>query len=670
MGKIPESSTLEAVVERIRSDQDLAKITALYRQNGSKQTKEQSPMFAVAATFEGGKAQRHITGLTGLSLVDLDHVAESRFQDIRNLVVADAHTLLCYTTISGMGLRIIYRYELDSGYDLRRQMLFYPKAFGTGNDYYERISHAEADRQCKNVNRLSALAHDPDVYFNPSATAFTMAEMAAGRKAATAEDSHSKMVRRIENYYNKVIVKRLPQGLEFAPGSHNAYVMRVGYMLAEKRYRLPEVLEWAQEKFADYADTRQVIESCFANVRDTSPYTPYSMLPYATVGDIEGFLGRHIRLRQNVVSGRLEYLDTAAGEWQPFVDRVLNTLWMTMARDFRVPKALINDVANSDFTPLFDPFRDYLDSLPEWHEGDHDYIADLAATVKVRDDADMSFYSVLKKWLVAMVASWTGRSTVNHVILVLIGEQGIYKTTWFNYLLPPELRNYFYTKVNISRMTRDEMVYLSRYGLMCYEELDSMSPADLNRLKGIVTMEYVDEREPYARYADHRPHIASFCGTGNNPQFLTDPTGNRRWMPFEVESITSPRDHPFDYQGIYSQVYALLRGGFRYYFSQQEVKNQNIHNRNFESPNMELELVSIYFRKPNEGELGIFVSATRAMQIIGSSIAQRLSPINIGRAFKELGFECTRFKGIKGYWVMERSAEEMRLYLKSIPMEE
>ncbi|MFS6554453.1 VapE domain-containing protein, partial [Parabacteroides distasonis] len=121
----------------------------------------------------------------------------------------------------------------------------------------------------------------------------------------------------------------------------------------------------------------------------------------------------------------------------------------------------------------------------------------------------LNFCEVLRKWLVAMLASWLGSNTVNHVILVLIGEQGVYKTTWFNYLLPPELRRYFYNKVNINRTTRDEMIYLSRYALMCYEELDCMNSADLNRLKGIVTMEHIDEREPYARYAEHRPHIAS-----------------------------------------------------------------------------------------------------------------------------------------------------------------
>ena len=34
-------------------------------------------------------------------------------------------------------------------------------------------------------------------------------------------------------------------------------------------------------------------------------------------------------------------------------------------------------------------------------------------------------------------------------------------------------------------------------------------------------------------------------------------------MPFEVESITSPREQPFEYAGIYAQAYALYRRGYR-----------------------------------------------------------------------------------------------------------
>ena len=667
--KTPGSSTLEAIAEYIRTDQSLAQITALYRQDGSKEIKEQSPMFAVAATFCGGKSREHITAMTGMSLVDLDHVADDRLAELRATAAADPHTLLCYTTVSGRGLRIIFTYELSADYTLEQQIKYYKQVFAAGNGYYERLLGAAADHQCKNVNRLSGLAHDPGVYFNPSAVAFTSAEVLTDSHAASGKRGNATRASRIQHYFDRVIAPRLEsEGIRYEAGSHNQYVMRTGYMLAARRYRRQTCVEWAVEQFADYADTAQVMRSCFAGQSDKDDG---KALPTASVTDIKAFLDHRIRLRHNVISGRIEFFDAAGDDgseqWQPFVDRMLNTLWAEMAMDYRVCKFDIDNIVNSIYTPLYNPFTNYLESLPQWHEGDHDHIADLAATVRLRSTGALNFCEVLRKWLVAMLASWLGSNTVNHVILVLIGEQGVYKTTWFNYLLPPELRRYFYNKVNINRTTRDEMVYLSRYALMCYEELDCMNSADLNRLKGIVTMEHIDEREPYARYAEHRPHIASFCGTGNNLQFLTDPTGNRRWMPFEVESIISPREHPLNYVGIYSQVYALYLSGFRYYFSSEEIKIQNRHNRNFESPNMELELVSLYFRRPNEGETPTFMTSSRAMQIIGTGIAQKLNVSRIGKAFKDLGFAPARSGDMRGYWVVERSAEDMRMYLKNIP---
>ena len=116
-----------------------------------------------------------------------------------------------------------------------------------------------------------------------------------------------------------------------------------------------------------------------------------------------------------------------------------------------------------------------------------------------------------------------------------------------------------------------------------------MRPAELNQLKAAVTMPSIDERAAYAHYHEHRKHIASFCGTGNNTQFLSDPTGNRRWLPFEVESIVSPREHPFDYEGIYAQALALYKSGFQYWFSKEEIVELNRHNKQFETPRLEHE---------------------------------------------------------------------------------
>ena len=397
---------------------------------------------------------------------------------------------------------------------------------------------------------------------------------------------------------------------------------------------------------------------------------------YATVEDIKTFLSDHIYLRHNVITGRIEcrvptkdlwelgtdpFEAAQVDKWQPISDRIVNSLWTAMSRDKPVRAQDLFRVIESDFVPDYHPFRYYLENLPEW-DGETDYILGMSVSVQVKGDVEeqILFATYLKKWLVGMVAAWIDPNVVNNVILVLIGEQGSYKTTWFNYLLPPELKDYFYTKTNANRMGRDDLLTLAQYALVCCEELDTMKPAELNQLKAAVTMPSIDERAAYAHFHEHRQHIASFCGTGNNVQFLSDETGNRRWLPFEIERITSPREVPFDYQGIYSQAYALYQEGFQYWFSREEIQRLSQHNATFETPHTAHELISRYLRKPKPGEPSDFLSATDILQLVGSNPVLKLTTNKIGRAMTDLGFERMRTGSERGYNVVQYSAEEIK----------
>ena len=386
---------------------------------------------------------------------------------------------------------------------------------------------------------------------------------------------------------------------------------------------------------------------------------------YSTVEEIKAFLADKIYLRHNLITGRVECkllssYESDGTDWQPITDRIVNSLWVEISKLKPTRVQDIYRVIESDFVPDFHPFCHYLERLPKW-DG-RDYILSMSVSVSVKGgiDEQMRFADYLKKWLVGMVAGWVDPTVVNNVILVLIGEQGSYKTTWFNYLLPPKLKQYFYTKTNANRMGRDDLLTLAQYGLVCCEELDTMRPAELNQLKAAVTMPSIDERAAYAHFHEHRKHIASFCGTGNNVEFLSDPTGNRRWLPFEIESIESPRDHPFDYTGIYSQAYALYQQGFQYWFSREEILKLQEHNRQFEAPRLEHELIDIYFRKPVGKEVGEFMPVARALQIVAGGITQKLSAVTLGRAFKDLGFVNVVRNHIRGYIIVQRSGEEIK----------
>ena len=770
--KLPLPGLLEGVANLIRSDEKLAVFTRSYRQTGSKTFKNESQLFAVPCLFEGGKGRSNIRQLTGMSLVDFDHVVphtEEQFKshtdstdftdaetvlindsissegaksvrsvrsvchdttkllnELKAKIIADPHTLMSYITMSGNGLRVIFTYEIAPEFsgvpkdedEVKKFEAYYQQAFYAGNAYYEKLLGAKADMQCKNITRLSGLAHDPEVFLRPQSEVipFTAEEISTAAAAYVKQSKEDKQMQRIQTYFDTLIAPQLAKdNIVFRSGSHNDYVMRVGYKLAERRFSKKVALRWAMQKFGkDYPDTEQVINFCYANA---SPHGKQGGgegdRKVASVDEIKSFLDGHVSLRFNEITSRVEYEfpadNTDGHRFMPVNDRIVNSLWSQMSAITRVNIQDMYRVIESDYVPIFNPFTEYLNSLTQITQtntdnvsdetesgkpvasqqqnlcesvqsvgeknhsyvGERDYIRELAQTIRVKggDQEQMLWYRYLKKWLVGMVASWLSDDVVNNVILVLIGEQGAYKTTWFNYLLPPPLKQYFYTKTNANRMSKDDILTLAQYALVCCEELDTMRPAELNQLKAAVTMPSIDERAAYAHYHEHRKHIASFCGTGNNTQFLSDPTGNRRWLPFEVESIASPRDHPFHYEGIYSQALALYKSGFQYWFTKEEIQELNRHNKQFETPRLEHELVDLYFRKPTDSELGEFMSVARALQLISNGISQKLSAVNVGRAFSDLGFKRVRTNSSRGFIVVCRTAEEIKAYQHRLLMD-
>ena len=697
--KLPLPGLLEGVANLIRTDEKLAVFTRSYRQTGSKTFKNESQLFAVPCLFEGGKGRSNIRQLTGMSLVDFDHVFPTdgtadkadttALHELKAKIIADPHTLMSYITMSGNGLRVIFTYEIAPEFsgvpkdeeEVKKFEAYYQQAFYAGNAYYEKLLGAKADMQCKNITRLSGLAHDPEVFLRPQSEVipFTAEEISTAATAYVKQSKEDKQMQRIQTYFDTLIAPQLAKAkIEFRSGSHNDYVMRVGYKLAERRFSKKVALRWAMQKFGkDYSDTEQVINSCFTNA---SPHGKQGGggdsrgdSKTATVEEIKSFLDGHISLRFNEITSRVEYEisadNTDAHRFMPVNDRIVNSLWSQMSTITRVNIQDMYRVIESDYVPVFNPFKEYLNNLSK--PGEQDYIRELAQTVRVKggEQEQKLWHLYLKKWLVGMVASWISEDVVNNVILVLIGEQGAYKTTWFNYLLPPPLKQYFYTKTNANRMSKDDILTLAQYALVCCEELDTMRPAEQNQLKAAVTMPSIDERAAYAHYHEHRKHIASFCGTGNNTQFLSDPTGNRRWLPFEVESILSPREHPFHYEGIYAQALSLYTSGFQYWFTKEEIQELNRHNKQFETPHLEHELVDLYFRRPIDSELGEFISVARALQMISNGISQKLSAVNVGRAFSDLGFKRVRTNSSRGFIVVCRTPEEIKAYQHRLLMD-
>ena len=695
--KNPKPITIREVVEIIRADQRLQVLTdnhRRYRAAGdtarAEAEKQHMPCYSVAVLFSGGKQQKHIVSYTGMSIVDLDHIPGERMAEVLEKVQSDEHTLLAYTTISGEGVRVIARFAFSKEDNENRECLLradksssalYTKVFAIVNSYYENLTGLSSDEKCKNATRISGMAHDSDVYYNPNAVAIIVDMM----KKSVGRPRKGRKVERVE----ATVLGDLEQrGVVYAPGTHNKYISDACYMMNRYGVSESDCTAWALDKFADYQaegnDVASIVRSCYQQTEEhgTARLPRRRQSNQATVADIQRFLTESgVRVRYNVITRKREMapllspqggktptsmteLLPLGGGWEgatELTDDHVNSLYcrFCLSTGLTTRPKEFNTIIESDFYPTYNPLHEYLEHLPAW-DGVTDHIDRLASMVHVTGCTQDMHNRFFKKWIVAMVAAWMDESVTNHEILTYIGPQGRYKTTFMTRLLPPVLGEYFATKTFKGRMDKDDRLALTELALIDLEELDVMNASEVNQLKALVTDPSVNLRPVYARYTVRRAHIASFCGTGNNPRFLTDLTGHRRWLPFMIEAIDSPYDHPFDYEGIYAQAYALYRNGFRYWFDDEENAELEQHNRQFEEPCIEEELIRTYLRKPYGEERGEFLTATRIIELVGGAVRVTLSPKRIAIAMQRLGYEQRRVLNTRGWNVVILTGDQIK----------
>ena len=392
-----------------------------------------------------------------------------------------------------------------------------------------------------------------------------------------------------------------------------------------------------------------------------------------------------------------------ASVWREMTKHDINSIVCHCAQecDMNITSREVMTALQSDLIPDVHPLREYILSLPPFTPDQPDWIDFVASQVKVRDsassgveefrssgvtseqvqsatepselsepltsgsNADALWRACFKKWFVAMVASWMQDEVVTHQVLVLIGKQGIYKTTWLEHLIPPHLRAYACKLANSNDLNKDERLRIAEFGLISLDEIDSMNSRELNQLKSIITATDVNERAAYAYTKERRVRLASFCASGNRRDFLTDITGNRRWLPFEVESIQSPFTTILPYERMYAQAWALAQDPFfSYWFDLDEIEVLEQHNQHFRDESNEEQLLDVYFAVPP-------TDATNAKFLTTAEISERLiyygnikKPMSLSRLgvlLSQKGFLSIR-KGTpqrRGWIIYERESEEI-----------
>ncbi len=372
--------------------------------------------------------------------------------------------------------------------------------------------------------------------------------------------------------------------------------------------------------------------------------TPKQRKTSSKNGEIETYLSSYYEFRYNTVLGRTEYRSKDDAHFSKVGRYEINTLRRELDNDVGIITSSDNlySIIESSFSPRINPIQEYFKGLPLVDVSSSSpfslkAIPDLASCVVVRNSNKWLPY--LTKWLVAVVANaMDDRECRNHTCLVLTGEQGKFKTTFLDLLCPPALHGYSYTG-KIYPQEKDTLTYIGQNLIVNIDDqLKALNKRDENELKNLITCPMVKYRMPYDKYVEEHPHLASFVASVNGNDFLTDPTGSRRFLPFEVLSIDIERAKAISMDNVYAEAKALLKSGFRYWFDDDEIAELYRESEDFQVQTAEMELLLRCFEKPTEDESYSLMTTTEILTYLGIYTHQPLVAKRMGEALKKAGY--------------------------------
>lgn len=664
--------------------EDVRRIFAEQGEKAANEKKIELPEITFSANYRGGRSNATLVKYLGYIVVDIDHQTQEALARILALAKKCAHTRIAFISPKGMGLKIVVRVCRTDGTlpeTIQEIEDFHHAAYHKIASFYAQLCGVEVDTSGQDVSRTCLFSYDPDIYFNPDATAVIVEQppmffksqkkkRASGKKKKTTapdnnplteqvalnyHSSHASLMVTLNYYHNK--------SEKYVTGNRNNYLHCLACMY--NRYGVPqeEAAAFIKSQFTDLpADEMDaLIGSAYGHNEEFDTRKLNST--QKRILQIEQHIKENYDTRYNEVLHIMEYrrrkTDTEQPEPFHILDEMMeNSIWMEMNElGYSCTVKTIQNLIYSDFSITYHPIREYLDSLPEWDGTD--YIGILANSVHT---SHQKFWvECLERYLVGMCAAATQDDVVNHTVLLLCSEiQNIGKTTFINNLLPPELRAYLSTGL-INPSNKDDLAKIAQAMLINLDEFEGMNGRELNIFKDLVTRKVISIRLPYARRSQNFPHTASFAGTCNYQEVLHDTTGNRRFLCFHVNSMEFIK---INYAQLYAQIkYLLNKPGYQYWFTQSENSRIEENNEDFIFHSPEEELVLTHIRKPERFEKVHYLTVTEIAELIRERTGYQYShrtKAQLGKVMSKHGFEFHKGKNGRRYTVFIIDTEQVK----------
>ncbi len=376
---------------------------------------------------------------------------------------------------------------------------------------------------------------------------------------------------------------------------------------------------------------------------------------------IQDYLFDRYDYRINIVSNCLQRKEKQCNEW---LEVQMNDIEVELFKaNFKSFKDPLKSLFGSKEITKHDPMVDYFENLLKWDYTHEDYIKKLLSYVKTDDDE--WFEQMFKKWLVRCVGQAIGKIPFNKQCFTLVGLQHDGKTSFLDNLIPKYLKDY--GKKGFDFGNKDGKFSLIQNFIVNLDELTAFDKKELNNeFKSILSESIVKFRPLFANNEVAFQRRASFVATTNQFEFLTDETGNVRWLPFVIHKINHDNGGNNGYMSVdinkvWSQAYYLLQDtNFEYEMTSNEIAKQEVINRRFLKTTTEMEIISKYYVQGSKDDINSqFYTPSDIENELKNKTSIRLYRNQIGKALQILGikqesnYNPKRGYSLKGYFLKD-----------------
>lgn len=579
-----------------------------------------------AATFRKTVNGTQMTGYNGIVQIEVNHLAN--YMEVNRVKQEAAELSQTFAALMGSGehsVKIWVRFTRpDGSLPQKREEaeIFQAHAYRKAVSLYQPILSYPIELKNPTLEQFCRQTYDPELYYNPESTVIYMrqplgmpsettykevvqAETSPFKRLIPGYDSYNTLSALFEAALNNAY----QSFSELSPRIHarsekdlKPLLVQVAKNCFQAGIPEEETIRWATAHFYTkkkeflIRQTVQNVYTCEKGFGKKSPLTAQQELEFRT----EEFMQRRYEFRFNTMTTMTEYRERNAFcfYFRPLTNRVRNSIAMNARLEgLNLWDRDVIRYLDSDRIPLYNPIEDFLFGLDIRWDG-RDRIRELAKRVPCDNQ---HWPDLFYRWFLNMVAHWrqTDRKYANCTVPLLVGPQAYRKSTFCRSLLPPELQAYYTDRIDFSNK-RDAELSLNRFALINMDEFDQNGASQQAFLKHIIQKPTINIRRPHGTATQELRRYASFIGTSNHKDLLTDTSGSRRYI---VVYLTGPIDClPIDYEQLYTQAMHDLSKGERHWFDTEEEKVMTENNQEFQVMPVAEQLFHGYFRAAEEGE--------------------------------------------------------------------